>query len=519
MQKIQNKIQLITYADSLGGDLKTLKKVLEEYFQEVAGGVHILPFYPSSSDRGFSPLNQTDVDARFGDWEDVSGIAGKYELMADLMVNHLSKQSPQFQDYLQKGDDSPYADWFISAEKFSRRIKDNNSRKWLSGKGLRHAEKIMNIFRKRDPFFHEDGVNKFALKKIYRPRPGSPFVEFAFGDGKTREIWCTFSDDQIDLDIENGDVKKMFVDSIKLLASKGARFLRLDAVGYAVKKRGTTNFMVAETFEFIKWLGETAHQEGMVVVPEIHHHYENQIELAKTPGVDFVYDFALPMLVLRAIYAGDCSRLKNWINIRPENQITTLDTHDGIGVIDVNGLMSQGEIDNTVNQIKEYGGNATMRAAGEGANNVDTYQLNSTYFSALGADEDKYLIARAVQFFVPGIPQIFYTGLLAGENDEQRLNDTGVGRELMRHNYTMEEIERSLSRKVVQELMKLMKFRNTHVAFGGNFLMKNSSDEELVLRWDLEGDFCELKVDFSLSSAVLEYSDPRTKNVEIYKIV
>ena len=518
MQKLQNKIQLVTYADSLGGDLKTLKSVVDEYFSKAIGGIHILPFYPSSSNRSFSFLDQTQVDSKFGTWKDISSIGECHELVVDLMVNHISRQSSQFQDYLQKGDGSEYANWFITAEKFSRRIDSVSKRKWLTGKGLRHLEKITNFIRRSDFVFHQKGVNKFSLKKIYRPRPGNPFVEFAFGDGVSREIWCTFSDNQIDLDIRNEGVRKMFADAVEKFASHGAKLLRLDAVGYAAKRRGTDNFLIDDTLELIEWLGELAHAHGMKVLPEIHSRYENQIILSRLPQVDHVYDFALPILLLRAIYSGDSGYLKKWIEIRPKNQITTLDTHDGIGIIDVAGLMPQGEIDNTVTMIKEYGGNASMRATGNGASNVDIYQINITYFSAVGADERKYLLARAVQFFLPGIPQVFYVGALAGENDEARLEKTGIGREIMRHNYTKDEIEWNCSRQVVKDLLRLMEFRNSHSAFNGDFSMKNSEPEKLVLRWDNEDAFCELYVDFVTHSASMQYSDPETGAAEIYQI-
>ena len=516
MPEIKNKIQLITYPNSLGGNLKGLHTVLAEYFKEAVAGVHILPFYPSSKDRGFSPLTNFEVDPAFGNWDDIRSIAKEFDLVSDLVVNHISSESKPFKDFLQKGENSEYADWFITSEKFSRHIR--GKRRKTFGKGLLFLEGIMNSVRKHDVIFHRQGVNIFILKKIFRPRPGSPFIEYKFADGTSREVWCTFSDNQIDLDVDNEDVRKMLEESIKMLADSGTKLLRLDAVGYTVKKRGTHNFMIPKAYKFIQWLASVAHEHGVSVLPEIHHHYTMQFKLAKTDGVDYVYDFALPMLMLRAIYSSNTKSLKNWIKIRPHNQITTLDTHDGIGVIDVDGLMSKGEIDNTVNRLREYGGNATMRATGMDPDNVDVYQQNITCYSALGENDGQYLLARAVQFFIPGIPQIYYVGLLAGKNDEKRFKETGIGREIMRHNYNFDEVEWYYKQDIVQELIKLMKFRNSHEAFNGDFSMKNTDDKQLTLRWEKGQAFCELRADFEKCSAVIEYSDQKTGNVEFYEV-
>ena len=516
MSQLKNKIQLITYPNSLGGDLKGLHTVLANYFNEAVEGVHILPFFPSSKDRGFSPLTHLEVDPEFGTWEDVQAISKDFQLVSDLVVNHISSKSKPFQDYLKNGENSQFADWFITSEKFSHHIQ-GNKRKSM-GKGLQFLEKLMNTARKHDRILHRQGVNIFILKKIYRPRPGSPFVEFALKDGKTVDVWCTFSADQVDLDVNNSGVRKMFEESIKQLANCGTKMLRIDAVGYCVKKRGTHNFLIPQTYEFIKWIAGVAHSNGIAILPEIHHHYSMQLKLAQTEGVDYVYDFALPLLMLRAIYSGSTKYLKSWIKLRPSNQITTLDTHDGIGVIDVEGLMPQGEIDNTVNRLREYGGNSTMRATGATTDNADIYQQNITFYSALGASDKQYLLSRAVQFFIPGIPQVYYVGLLAGENDETSFKETGVGREIMRHNYDFDEIEWQYKQDVVQQLLKLMKFRNSHDAFNGDFSLKNTDDQNLTLRWEKENLFCELKADFVGANAVIEYSDPTTGNAEVYKV-
>ena len=331
---MRNKIQLITYANSLGKDLKELDLILEKYFKREIKGVHILPFYPSSADRGFSPLTHLEVDKSFGDWDDIKKISHKRELVADLVVNHISSESKEFQDFLKNGQRSKFKNFFITTEKFSSRLDlmkiDKKIRKLLT-----FFKGPVNFARRIDLVFHLQGVNKFVLQKIYRPRLGSPFELFEFKGGQKKAVWCTFSRNQVDFDINSAGVRRKIKKWIESLAKNGVKLLRLDAVGYSAKRRGTTSFMIPQTYNFIKWLGKISHKNGMETLPEIHNHYSMQVKLAKTNGVDYVYDFCLPLLVLHSIFKRDSVHLKSWIEIRPENQITTLDTHDGIGVIDV----------------------------------------------------------------------------------------------------------------------------------------------------------------------------------------
>ncbi len=486
MQKLHNKVQLITYANGLGKNLKELKIVLDKYLKKAIFGVHILPFYPSNGDRGFSVLTHKRVDSRFGSWDDIASIAKKYEVMGDLVLNHIASKSTYFKDYLKNGDRSKYADYFVTAEKFSRR---------LEGKKGMAIEKIVNKIRRKDFIFHENGVNKLSLKKIYRPRPGNPFIEFKLEDGKIKNVWCTFSKRQIDLDVENESVKNLFEDILELFAENGIKIVRLDAIGYVIKDRGTKSFMIPKTYKFIEWICKVGHEKGVLCLPEVHYHYRHQAKLAKTKGVDYIYDFVLPLIALFTLYTGSTKNIKNWIKVRPKNQITTLDTHDGLPVIDVIGLMSKEEIKFTTSLINLHGGNAALRASGGNSKNVDVYQVNCTYYSALGENDDAYIAARVIQFFIPGIPQVYYVGLLAGKNDITKLNRTGIGRNINRHNYSLKEVERDLKQDVVKRLLDLMEFRNFYPAFDGKFrLVDGDEDNILILRWEDGKYYCEARV-------------------------
>ena len=200
--------------------------------------------------------------------------------------------------------------------------------------------------------------------------------------------------------------------------------VRLDAVGYVIKKPGSSCFMIPETFDFIEYLTRQAATLGLEVLVEIHSHYRGQIEIAR--HVDRVYDFALPPLVLHAIFNRTGRYLKQWLEISPRNAITVLDTHDGIGVMDIGadraapyepGLIPAEELDAVVEKIHLNSNGQSRFATGAAASNLDLYQVNCTFYEALGCRDNDYLLARAMQFFAPGVPQVYYVGLLAGEND------------------------------------------------------------------------------------------------------
>ncbi len=519
---MKNKIQLIVYPDSLGKNLKELHKALNKYFKDIIFGVHILPFFPSSSDRGFSPITQFEVDKKFGNWKDVTAIAKDYDLMCDLVVNHVSQYSYYFEDYLQKGEGSLYTNSFITKEKFCQRNKkyhqDDNRKQKKFYLFLLFLERIINKLREMDFIFHKGGVNRFVLKKIYRPRPGSPFSIFNFADGTKRSLWCTFSKDQIDLDVNDSEVRELLRRTILLFSKKGVKYIRLDAVAYVAKQRGENSFMIPQTYHFIKWIGDFIQQCGMKVLPEVHANYKIQSKLANSPGVDYTYDFILPMLALHALFSGNNKNLKNWINIRPHNQITTLDTHDGLPIPDVEGLINEKELNYTLGLIRLHGGNDTFRASGTNSENVDIYQINCTYYSALDKNDDAYIAARAIQFFLPGIPQVYYVGLLAGKNDADLLKKTNIGRDINRHFYSLDEIKKEIKRDVVKRLFELMRFRNAHPAFNGVFQLKDSDDHILILYWNKGNDYCEARINVNKHKTTLRYNNPGTSN-EIIKII
>lgn len=468
---MRDQVQLITYVDRLAGDLAGLRALLEGPLSGLFGGVHTLPFYDpiDGADAGFDPIDHTAVDPRLGTWEDVEAIGATTPLMADLIVNHVSSGSPRFQDWLAKGDASDHAGMFLTL----------------------------------DAVF-PDGATEELLTKIYRPRPGLPLTTFQLADRSRRIVWTTFTPEQIDIDVRH-PAGTAYLDAIlDRFRDHGINSVRLDAVGYAIKTAGTSSFMTEDTFAFIDELTDRAHERGIEILVEVHSYWKRQVAIAAR--VDYVYDFALPPLVLHALYSGNAERLRHWFEIRPRNAVTVLDTHDGIGVIDVGpdttdvhhlGLLDAAEIDELVEGIHESSHGTSRLATGAAASNVDLYQVNCTFYDALGASEDAYLIARLLQLWLPGVPQIYYVGLLAGPNDVALLHATGVGRDINRHHYSREELDVALQRPVVQRLLALLRLRNTHPAFGGGWNLSEEGRDQggLTMSWRKDDEVAALSVD------------------------
>lgn len=477
---MKNAVQLIAYVDRLaGGNLRDLHALLRGPLGGLFGGVHLLPFYypVDGADAGFDPIDHLRVDPRLGDWNDIAAIARDVDVMADVIVNHASSRSPQFLDFKARGTASRYAGMFLTREK---------------------------VF--------PQGITPQQQALIYRPRPGSPFTPVRLADGSEPLVWTTFTPEQIDIDVEHPEGRAYLMDILHQLAGAGVGMIRLDAVGYAIKRAGTSCFMLPQTFAFIGEFAAHARAAGLEVLVEVHAHHQRQIEIARS--VDWVYDFALPPLVLHTLFSGDASALKRWLAIRPTNTLTVLDTHDGIGIIDIGaegaaaGLVEPDELDRLVERIHVNSGGDSRAATGAAASNLDLYQVNCTYYAALGCDDRAYLIARAIQFFVPGVPQVYYVGLLAGGNDMALLGRTGVGRDINRHRYSRDEIDTQLDAPVVRSLLQLIRLRNEHPAFQGRFELLPGPPAELALRWTHGDAHALLHVDLAAGEARLEVSGP-----------
>ncbi len=419
---IKNKVQLITYPDSLGGDLKSLDNILSKYFPNVfEGGIHILPPFPSSGDRGFAPKTYLEIESQFGTWEDLKQICDKHDVLLDLMVNHISAKSKYFQDFIKYGRKSKYADLFITIDKI-----------W------------------------SDGVpSQVDVDKIFLRRT-EPFSEFQIEEtGETEKVWTTFGkvtpSEQIDIDINSKITKELITEFMINFSKQNVKIVRLDAIGFIVKKLGTTCFMVEpEVNEFLDWITELANSLNIALLPEVHAHYSTQFKLAEQGH--WIYDFILPYTILETLINRNSERLIEYLKTRPNKQFTMLDCHDGIPIMpDLNELVSTEDAQKVVNVCLERGANLSriFSPNHKYADGFDIHQIRGTFYSMLDCNDDAYIASRAIQFFTPGIPQVYYVGLLAGKNDEENVNKTGEGREINRHNYSINEIEEALNQKVV----------------------------------------------------------------------
>lgn len=477
---INNKVQLITYPDSLGGNLKTLNTVLLKHFNDVfKGGIHILPPFPSSGDRGFAPKTYFEIEPDFGSWDDIKAIGENFGVMLDLMVNHISRKSEFFQDFLKQGRKSKYSDMFITLDKV-----------WKDGIPLK--EDVEKIFlRRTEPY------SSFTIEET----------------GEIERVWTTFGrevpSEQIDIDIKSELARNLLTEFLANFSRQKVNMVRLDAVGFVIKKLGTSCFFVEpEIYKFLDWMMDLANSMGIELLPEIHAHHSIQFKLAEHGY--WIYDFILPYMVLDILLNKSNVNLKDYLKIRPEKQFTMLDCHDGIPVKpDTDDFVSGEDARKIVDTCVERGATLSLIFSDKykDKDGFDVHQIRVSYYSALNCNDDAYLAARAIQFFVPGIPQVYYVGLLAGENDEERARATGEGREINRHNYTVEEIDREVQKVVVQRLLKLIRFRNEYPAFNGDFEVLDSSEDEVKLSWKKDRSCCTLRIALENYQSIIEYVD------------
>ncbi len=444
--------QLLTYPDSLGGDLASIRALLDGPLRGLFGGIHVLPPFPSSGDRGFAPLTYRELDPRFGSWTDIRGLARDHDVLLDVMVNHISRQSEEFRAFERRGRAAPSADLFITLHKV-----------WPQGT-----------------------PPPADVARIFLRKQGDPFSTVVVEEtGEPIAVWTTFGTahgfEQVDLDLRAPATRRLIAGWFECLAAAGVRMVRLDAVGYVVKRAGTTCFMVEpDIWEILGWLRTTAEDQGMLVLPEVHAGYETHERLVARGY--WTYDFVLPGLVLHALYTGESGRLAAHLRRAPERQVTTLDCHDGIPVSpDLDGILAPTEMTRLAAMVVERGGNINRILSDAHASEVDVHQLNCTYYSALGEDDTRYLAARAIQLFARGIPQVYYVGLLAGANDHAAVARTGEGRAINRHDYTREEVDSALASPVVRRMMALIRERGDHPAFHGELTVETPTSSSVRL--------------------------------------
>lgn len=525
---------LNAYPDSLGGTLSDIAQMLEDdAFKDAFRSFYILPsVFNTDLDRGFSVISY-DLNRMLAAPEDVKRLQKSgIDLKLDFILNHLSVLSPQFQDILKNGDASPYRDFFIDWNKFWAGCGD------MTEAGYIQPEEAYI----RNMFFRKPGLpilmvrlpdgrdvpywNTFYQQVRYDPVDAQDLMRAAdmqFGEatvlaarldagleaGQTpKELDFTgferYREDcvelletrrkylgQMDLNLKSDLVWAYYDSVLGRLAEYGAAIVRLDAFAYAPKTPGLRNFMnEPDTWDTLERIRQMADAHGLTLLPEIHDPYAaGTYEKVAQKGY-MTYDFFLPGLVIDAIENHDGARLMRWAEeIKAKNirTVNMLGCHDGIPMLDLKGLLSDGEIEKLIALIVSRGG---MIKNLHGAKNV-YYQVNCTYFSALGADERKMLLARAIQLFMPGKPQVWYLDLFAGENDMEAVRRGGEAahKEINRTNLTKEAIARALQKDVVRDQLALLRLRNTCPAFDfdARMTVRRPQADELEISWEKGG--------------------------------
>lgn len=426
--RLEHAPALITYPDSLGGDLRALADLLEGPLAGLFGSVHILPPFRSSGDRGFAALDHEIIEPRFGDWTDIERIARGTDVVLDLICNHVSAASAAFDDYRRYGDASPSAPLFLRVD----RVFPHGPT----------AEDRVRVFRRRPSF-----------SSTYRVGPDSLPVE----------LWTTFGkgdpSDMIDFDIDAPETRARFVDDLERFAAHGVRGVRLDAVAFTVKRAGTTCFMVEPGFsEVMAWFAEVARPFGIDLIGEVH---APRADLDPVARWSRPYDFAFPTLVLEALVSGEGDALAAYLPTMHHGWITTLDTHDGIPIQpDLDGILPVDRLRGFVAAGEAAGGQPTrlFSVAGRPDPSFDAHQLCVTLRDLLGSDDALYA-AHVIQAFAPGIPQVYYVGLLDGRNDLEALARTGDRRALNRHDYDAADLDAALATPSARRTLELLRLR------------------------------------------------------------
>ena len=546
MSKNNNSPMLNAYPDSLGGNLSDIANFLSKNeLKDVFSSFYILPsLFHTDLDRGFSVIDYS-LNELFAKKEDLKKLNELgIDLKLDFILNHASVLSKQFQDIIKNGEESKYRDFFIDWNKFwdgcgemtddgyiqprAELIKDMFFRKpglpilmvrFPNGKEVPY----WNTFYQEVRYPSVDAIdirNMIAVQ--YSIAEGlAKLLNTGFLEGKSpaeilkedkvfadrlsdtqKEALCEKLESerkylgQMDLNIKSPLVWEFYDNTLKTLADYGAKIVRLDAFAYAPKEVGEKNFLnEPATWNVLTKVRELADKYNVRLLPEIHASYEEKIyEKIANKGY-MTYDFFLPGLIIDAFEQQSGEVLKKWADELVEKNIQVvnmLGCHDGIPLLDLKGLISEERIQSIIDTVVKRGGYVKDL---HGQKNV-YYQVNATYYSALGEEDKRMLLARAIQIFMPGKPQVWYLDLFAGKNDHEAVKRAGAGghKEINRTNLTTKEMEAGLQREVVQKQLEMLRFRNTFSVF--------SNDSEFTMKCDGSKIFIEWKNEDS--SAVLE---------------
>jgi sucrose phosphorylase len=562
---ISNGVMLNAYPDSIGRNLSDIIKVLKKpEFKGVFSLFYVLPtFFNSDLDRGFSVIDY-NLNDELVSKDDLKALEElNIDLKFDIVLNHLSVASPQFKDLLKHGDQSKYKDFFIDWNAFW----EGNGKMGDDGIIIPKEEFLNKLFMRKSglpilkvvfpdgsekPYWNTfyqkiiynklsvvdlSGVKELTLDKaelicrrINSATQNNETIEtLDFGDSNhlRNEIIQVVNNNksylgQMDVNANSELVWDFYEETLQKVSDFGCKILRLDAFAYLHKEIGQSNFFNKPgTWDYLERIRKIAQKNNLMLLPEIHAEYGLHLHDEVADKGYYFYDFFLPGLTIHTLENANSKALITWakeIVSKGYKTVNMLGCHDGIPVLDLKGkevkgcynkgLLEDNEIEDVMSKIMERGGRVKNLYDPSGKK-ISYYQVNATFFSALGEDEQKLLLARAIQIFMPGIPQVWYLDVFAGKNDYEAADRGGNAghKEINRTTLTMEDIEAGLKKHSVLSQLELIRFRNTSTAFSGTIRINETSDKEIDIKWINQNDFAHLNANLRTCNFSITYSE------------
>ena len=562
---ISNGVMLNAYPDSIGHKLSdTIDMLKKEEFKDVFSLFYVLPtFFNSDLDRGFSIIDY-NINEELVSNEDLKSLGNlNIELKFDIVLNHLSVASPQFKDILKNGENSKYKDFFINWNQFWKDNGDLNN----NGIIIPKEEFLNKLFMRKcglpilkvpfpdgtekpywNTFYQEIKYHKINIEDIENIIP----PKFQQAESICKQINSAIDEKldinnldlgncnkykkeinllvernrsflgQMDVNAKSEVVWSFYEETLSKVKSFGCSILRLDAFAYLHKEIGHSNFFNKPgTWKYLERIKQIADKNELTLLPEIHAEYGLHLHDEVAKEGYRIYDFFLPGLMIHTLEMGNNKALLNWakeIISKGYKTVNMLGCHDGIPVLDLKGkevngtynkgLLEDNEIESIMSTIIERGGRVKNLYDPSG-NKISYYQVNATFFSALGENEAKLLLARAIQLFMPGIPQIWYLDIFAGKNNYKAADEGGTGahKEINRTTLTKEDINQGVKKEIVKNQLKLMRLRNTLKAFSGAISFQESEENELNISWTNNDSFAQLEANLITYSFNIRYSE------------
>jgi sucrose phosphorylase len=561
LNNISNGVMLNAYPDSIGGSLHDCITMLKlPQFKDAFSLFYVLPtFFNSDLDRGFSIIDY-DLNTELVSEADLADLEQlNIELKFDIILNHLSVASPQFKDLLANGDTSPYKDFFINWNTFWQ----GNGQMEPDGVMIPNPEHLSKLFMRKaglpilkvrfpdgsekpfwNTFYQQISYHKITAADVPNCTPAEaeaianivnaavdaqqPIHSIDLGDLEAHkpaviellEQKRTYLG-QMDVNGESPLVWEFYEQTLQKLKSYGCKILRLDAFAYLHKAIGQSNFFNKPgTWQYLERFKQLATKYDLILLPEIHAEYGLHLHDEVAQQGYFIYDFFLPGLMIHALESGSNQALLKWANeiiSKGYKTVNMLGCHDGIPVLDLkgkevdghyqDGLLADSEIEEIMTKIMERGGRV-KNLYGPSGEKISYYQINATFFSAIGENEQKMLLARAIQLFMPGIPQVWYLDIFAGKNDYAAADNGGSGghKEINRTTLSLADIEAGLQKDVVLKQLEMIRLRNTFKAFLGTVQFNPTGPHKLDITWQNQGETANLKADLLTHAFTVSHS-------------